>query len=439
MTTATPTPRAQVTRTPPVRVDGRSSVVTGTRPSLRWVRVGTALAGAGLLVLVAHDGSPGWQAARGLAVVALTLLALAASADRPAGRGAGVLAVAGGALLLPVGLAVAAPHLIKGGPALVTVAGVLTFVGALVLLVAGSAALLRRTTRWVKVPVVLVIVAVNLLTASVLVPAVASTNVPPTAVGDETPADLGIAAHREVTFRAADGVQLSGWYVPSTNGAAVALLHGAGSTRSDTLRHAAVLADHGYGVLLYDARGHGRSEGRAMDLGWTGESDVSGALTFLARQPDVDPGRLGVVGLSMGGEVAVGASARDGRIAAVVAEGATGRSADDKDWYSDVHGWRGRVQEGIEHLQTLATDVLTAAGPPVELREAVAASGRPTLLVAAGAVADEGDAARHIREGSPGTVEVWTVDGAGHTGGLGTDPDAWEDRVVGFLDEHLQP
>ena len=151
-----------------------------------------------------------------------------------------------------------------------------------------------------------------------------------------------------------------------------------------------------------------------MDLGWTGERDVAGALRFLARQPEVAPDRLGVVGLSMGGEVAVGASARDARIAAVVAEGATARSARDKGWLSEAHGWRGQVQEGIEHLQTAATDLLTSARPPVGLHDAVAESGRPTLLIAAGTVAD-----------------------SGHTGGLATEPEEWEARVIGFLDDHL--
>ncbi len=430
-------PSDRVTSTPPVPVVGRGAVDPGPTGRIPWARVGAALAGVGMFVLVVHDGSPGWQAARGLVVAALTVAALAATAHRRTGVGAGLLSVAAGTVLLPIGLAIAGPHLAKGGPALVAVAGLLTFGGGLVLLVGGATTLLRRTPRWGRAPVVLAIVVLVLLGASVLTPAVASTNVPPTDVGAETPADVGIDGHRDVTFAAADGVRLSGWYVPSTNGAAVALLHGAGSTRSGALRHAAVLADHGYGVLLYDARGHGRSGGRAMDLGWTGERDVSGALSFLARQPEVDPTRLGVVGLSMGGEVAVGASARDGRIAAVVAEGATARSDRDKVWLSEVHGWRGRVQEGIEHLQTAATDLLTSAQPPISLRDAVAASGRPTLLVAAGTVADEGDAARHIRSGSPDTVEVWTVADAGHTGGLATEPDEWEERVIGFLDEHL--
>ena len=70
------------------------------------------------------------------------------------------------------------------------------------------------------------------------------------------------------------------------------------------------------------------------------------------------------------------------------------------------------------------------------LREAAdAAAPRPILLVTAGAVPDETHAAAHIRRGAPDTVTIWEVEGAGHTGGLDADPTAWEDRVVGFLDD----
>ena len=67
---------------------------------------------------------------------------------------------------------------------------------------------------------------------------------PRPALGGQTPADLGLA-YRDVTFPSSDGVTLAGWYIPSRNGAAVVLLHGAGSTRSGVLDQAAVLAGRG--------------------------------------------------------------------------------------------------------------------------------------------------------------------------------------------------
>jgi len=219
----------------------------------------------------------------------------------------------------------------------------------------------------------------------------------------------------------------------------VVVLHGAGSTRAGGLDQAAVLVRHGYGVLLPDARGHGRSEGRAMDFGWYGDQDIGGAVAFLAERPDVDPARIGLLGLSMGGEEAIGALAGVDGIAGVVAEGATGRTAADRDWLSDEHGWRGAVTEVVPDALTYAfTDLLTSASPPVALRDAVARAARPVLLVAAGAVSEEPPAARFIASGAPDLVEVWVVARATHTDALDVHPARWEARVVGFFDRTLQ-
>ena len=182
-----------------------------------------------------------------------------------------------------------------------------------------------------------------------MLPGVLATNVPPTTLGAKRLAEFGVVA-RDVEYLADDGTHLSAWYVASRNGAAVVLRHGAGSTRTSVIPQAVVLARHGYGVLLTDARGHGRSGGRAMDFGWNGDADITASVSFLADQPDVEPNRIGVVGLSMGGEEAIGAAAADDRISAVVAEGATGRVAADKAWLNEAYGWRGRVQQGVEWL-----------------------------------------------------------------------------------------
>ena len=69
------------------------------------------------------------------------------------------------------------------------------------------------------------------------------------------------AGYESVEFDAADGLKLSGWYAPSRNGAAVVLVHGGGGNRTGPLDHAQLLRRHGYGVLLYDSRGRGESDG----------------------------------------------------------------------------------------------------------------------------------------------------------------------------------
>lgn len=415
--------------------EGRSDSAR-PRPAIRTDRitVATVAAGAALAVLVGHDGAPVWQVAR-VAVVGLLTSAAVVTQRWIAGRRRG-WAAAGIGIVVLAASAGYLPFLAKDLGSLESVAGAVGMAAGLVLTVAGVArGGDRETVRLIVAGIVTVFVL--LLTASVVGIAVAGTNVPRPAIG-ATPTSRGLA-YEEVTLRTDDGVVLAGWYVVSANRAAVVVLHGAGSTRSNVLGEGAVLARHGFGVLMVDARGHGASGGRAMDFGWHGDADIAAAVRYLAARPDVDPERIGAVGLSMGGEEAIGATATNPLVRAVVAEGATGRTAEDAAWLSDEFGARGAFQEQIERLQDRVTDVLTSASVPTSLRAAAETSQARYLMITAGNVLDEGRAAAHVTAGAPGRAEIWTVPGAGHTDGLRTAPAEWEQRVVSFLTGALRP
>jgi pimeloyl-ACP methyl ester carboxylesterase len=399
----------------------------------RLLAVAAIVLGCALAIVVGADGSPAWRVVRVLAAVAGALL-VAVVILRGSRLAAGATALGAGIIGTAAGAGVALPHAAEGVVSVTTLAGFVCLIAGLVLLAGGAMSLVGGAHGWWRAPVAVTVVLVALPLLYSIGVAVAATNAPPTAVGDQTPADVGLA-YRDVEFPTTDGVTLSGWYVPGDNGRAVVLLHGAGSTRSAVLDHAAVLAGHGYGVLLYDARGHGRSAGRAMKFGWHGDEDVGGAVAFLVAQPGVTG--VAAVGMSMGGEQAIGAAASDPRIGAVVAEGATNRVAGDRVWLQDEYGIRGWLQRPVDWLTYTTTDVLTGADPPITLRAAVAATTSPVLLITAGDVADEALAGRYIASGSPGTVELWDVPDTGHTDALRTHPEDWESRVTAFLDEAL--
>ena len=400
----------------------------------RVLRLAAAAEGAAGAVLVGRDGTPAWQVLRVLVVCLLTLGVIRVL-RRPSARAASA-AFAAGLLGVSVGVGVGAMHVVKDGEPEVAVAGSICLVAGVTLLVGGAAWIVRSVRReWRRwlVGVALVVTAFALVFPTW--PAFYVTNVPRPSLGSATPADHGIA-FREIRFSTPDAVQLSGWYIPSRNRAAVVVLHGASSTRSAVLGHSVVLARHGYGVLLYDARGHGRSEGRAMDFGWYGDEDVSGAVAYLQSQGDVDPRRIAAVGLSMGEEQVIGAAAHDPRLRAAVAEGATARAGADLEWLSDEYGARGWLTELWQAcLEYGLTDLLTEARPPTSLHDAAAlASPRRLLLITAGNLGAEQRAAAYIRSAAPESVEVWRVIGAGHTRGLQTSPREWERRVLRFLD-----
>src|SRR6478609_4282785 len=259
-----------------------------------------------------------------------------------------VLAVLGGAATVGGGV-IALPHLLTLGLSVGGVGAAVAALGGLLAIGCAAVLFVRAVPGWrrlLALPVILVIGYVIYLPLGI---AVYATNPPRATIGPVTPADHDLT-YQDVSFNSADGVTLSGWYIPSGNQAAVILLPGSGSTRSSVLDHAVLLARHGYGALLFDPRGHGKSGGQAMDFGWYGEQDIPAAVTFLQQQPDINPDRIGAVGLSMGGEQAIGALGTDPRIRGVVAEGATNWVLADKAWLPDTYGIRGRIQLGVEAI-----------------------------------------------------------------------------------------
>ena len=105
------------------------------------------------------------------------------------------------------------------------------------------------------------------------------------------------------------------------------VLHGFGSNceSSNVLAPTRVLNQFGYVTLRFDMRGCGKSEGefgRVICLEQV--EDLGNALEFLATHPAVDPDRIGAIGSSFGGAVAVYAGGTNPRLAAVISNGGWG-------------------------------------------------------------------------------------------------------------------
>jgi hypothetical protein len=110
----------------------------------------------------------------------------------------------------------------------------------------------------------------------------------------------------------------------------------------------------------------------------------------------------------------------------------------DEAWLSDEYGVRGAAQEQLEKVQDLVTSLFSEVPRPAALHDTVQQTADTRyLLITAGEMPDESYAAMYMESAAPSRVNVWTVQGAGHIGGLATAPDEWEAQVTGFLDRTL--
>ena len=122
-------------------------------------------------------------------------------------------------------------------------------------------------------------------------------------------------------------------------------MHGSGSTTRAYLPDLqALLLSHGVAVLAYDKRGVGQSGGR-----YPGESptraaidvlarDAAAAARFLATQPEIDRGRIGLAGHSQAGWIMPLAATREARVRFLVAFAGPVVTADENDLYQTLAG-----------------------------------------------------------------------------------------------------
>ena len=179
-----------------------------------------------------------------------------------------------------------------------------------------------------------------------------------------------------VALRTVDGLTLRGWYVPSKNGAAVVLGHGHGGERGQLAFEAGALALRGFGVLLFDWRGHGESEGSETTWGWKEQRDLAAAIDYVVHRPDVDSTRIGALGFSMGANTVAVAAGRDHRLRAIVLEGAFTSLEDMIRHDEGKYGW---------YSEHFAVRALRRAGIPLDSVRPAAVlcrvSPRPVLIV----------------------------------------------------------
>ncbi len=248
---------------------------------------------------------------------------------------------------------------------------------------------------------------------------------------NETPRDYGITSYTNVEFTTSDGITLRGWYIPSQNGAAIILAHGYACSRLYLLPEAALLHNQGYGVLLFDFRGHGESDSATVTLGDHERRDLTAAIDFVIGQPGVDTNRIGALAHSMGAAATIQVAAEDDRLRAVILEAPFGTlEAVITDGFrapgairhiiSRWIAWREGVDiddvRPVDNLCNIRTDsALLIFGD----RDTVAPPGSQQTMFAAAAQCE--------------SVETWLIVGAGHDDLAETAPDEYSARLVDFF------
>ena len=254
---------------------------------------------------------------------------------------------------------------------------------------------------------------------------------------DRTPADFGLD-YLDVKVTSNDGFTLSGWFIESRNGAVILMQHGYKWDRMGHLEEAGMLSRAGYGVLVMSVRSHDVNPGERITFGVEEVKDLDAWYRYALELPGVDPQRIGIVGDSLGGSLAIQYAAANAGIAAVVAHSAFSSLQD-------------TIETSIRHFTGL---------PPFPFAPMISFWAEQETGIDIGAI----DAKRWISEISPRPVfiihslddqvispgsgellfaaageprELWLEHGIEHAGFDTALPEEFERRIVAFFDKAL--
>jgi fermentation-respiration switch protein FrsA (DUF1100 family) len=243
-----------------------------------------------------------------------------------------------------------------------------------------------------------------------------------------------------VSFLSRTGVTIVGSFFPGERRETIVLSHGYGDNRKQMTPWAEFLHRHGYTVLTYDMRDRGDSGGDAVTLGALEKKDLMSAVDYLTTRPDVNPDRIGALGLSLGASTTILAAAEDPRIRAVVEDSG----------FSDAPNV---IDTSFEHFIGLpafpfAPITIAIAARRVgqdinsvrPMDEIARISPRPLLVIhcKGDKVVPPDNSERNFKAaGEP--KEIWWLPGGGHIKGHTIAPEEYERRVDEFFDRALRP
>ena len=255
-----------------------------------------------------------------------------------------------------------------------------------------------------------------------------------------TPASFELP-FEDVTFRAKDGVTLSGWWVPAPDArGTVVLVHGLNRSRIEMVRKTPFLRAKGWNALLFDLRHHGASGGETSSFGHFEKQDVRAAVDFARAR---SRGAIVLWGVSLGAASAALAAAEDPTVAALVCDSSY-RSLRDtiahhvtlarswRWWMRMVPSWpvRDEVVYWIGRRGGFDPDLVDVRAAAARLQ------GRPALFVCnSGDRRMPPEIAFDLKAAAGERARVLVVPGKSHGGAWRDGTAAYERAVAEILDE----
>jgi len=252
----------------------------------------------------------------------------------------------------------------------------------------------------------------------------------------EPPSDLDAET---ISIAQTQATPISGWFIPASKEyqdpqAGILLLHGVRSDRREMIDRARFLKKAGYSVLMIDMQAHGQTAGQHITFGYRESRSVKDALTYLrTRLPNQ---ALGVIAISMGGAASL-LGEQPVKVDALILE-AVYSSIDQavknrleihlgawSRYFANLLLWQIQPRLGINRNQLSPLVAIKHLQSPVLIM--AGSMDQHTLLSESTALFEQASEPKSL----------WIVEGAAHEDLYDYAPQAYQQRVLVFLQTHL--
>jgi len=254
-------------------------------------------------------------------------------------------------------------------------------------------------------------------------------------IGDWDPSGFGLD-FSEVSFETEDGVDLKGWWMEKNSDKTLICLHGYTASRwyevymKPLLK---ILQDKHYNILYFDLRAHGRSGGNRTFFGLKEHLDLKASLDWLEKTHEDKYNKIGLIGYSMGGVVAIKGLVSDRRVDCAVVDGPPidmdSTSARSLKYFAGIpSSFYHLVKPFVRSLFGIESFNMYGYMDRID---------KPLLLIAG-----KNDPIVHLSEirkfyeGSKDCVKLWSTEGE-HVRTIQIDLKSYEKMITSFFVEHL--
>lgn len=251
---------------------------------------------------------------------------------------------------------------------------------------------------------------------------------------EATPHDYALESE-PVSFKSHDGLTLRGWFIPANQPkGTIVLCHGYSGDYSPDLIYAPLFHNAGYNTLYFDFHGHGASEGNSTSLVYFERGDLLSALELLRSRGIT---RVGLIGFSMGGAIAIATAPLSEMVVGVISDCAFAELRSIIENAAAVRGFPRWLAQPIGYLTVVIASLHLRANlfsaDPIRWVDRIAP--RPLLIMHAESDTDAPVASAHrLFAAAREPKELWIVPNAFHRRIEEVAREEYRHRVIDFFD-----